>query len=150
MKTKFLRRHRAAWTVFAAPGSCRDRRDCSQNRSLAQYFGEGIAILGDKIFQLTWQSHVGFVYTLNDFHFLRQFSYSGEGWGLTTNGRDLFMSDGTSEIRVLDPNSFAVKRRIKVHDGATPVTQLNELEFGAAYNTEFRRRTTENKCSAEN
>lgn len=95
----------------------------------SEYFGEGIAILGDKIFQLTWQSHLGFVYALNDFHFLRQFSYSGEGWGLTTNGRDLFMSDGTSEIRVLDPNTFAVKRRIKVRDGTTPVTQLNELEF---------------------
>jgi glutamine cyclotransferase len=94
-----------------------------------EYFGEGIAILGDKVFELTWQSHVGFVYALNDFRFLRQFSYSGEGWGLTTDGRELFMSDGTSEIRVLDPNTFAVKRRIKVRDGITPVTQLNELEF---------------------
>ena len=94
-----------------------------------EYFGEGIAILGDKVFQLTWQSHVGFVYALNDFHFLRQFAYLGEGWGLTTNGHDLFMSDGTSEIRVLDPNTFAVKRRIKVHNGTIPVAQLNELEW---------------------
>jgi glutaminyl-peptide cyclotransferase len=93
------------------------------------YFGEGITILGDKVFQLTWTSQTGFVYDVNDFHLLRKFSYSGEGWGLATNGRELLLSDGTAEIRVLDPESFKEKRRIKVHDRATPVDQLNELEF---------------------
>jgi glutamine cyclotransferase len=95
----------------------------------SQYFGEGIAILRDQIFQLTWQSQVGFVYRLSDFHLLRQFSYTGEGWGLASNGTDLLMSDGTDEIRVLDGRTLKEKRRIKVHDGATPVTQLNELEI---------------------
>src|SRR5882672_10307111 len=92
-----------------------------------EFFGEGITVLNHQVIELTWQSHVGFVYNLNDFHLLRRFSYSGEGWGLTTNGREIFMSDGTSEIRVLDGETLQEKRRLKVHDGATPVDQLNEL-----------------------
>ena len=95
----------------------------------AEYFGEGIALLGDKIFQLTWKSETGFIYEQKSFRRLGEFSYRGEGWGLTTDGRDLYMSDGTAEIRVLDPGTFREKRRIKVHDGTTPVTELNELEF---------------------
>lgn len=94
-----------------------------------QYFGEGIVILNNQIIQLTWQSQVGFIYDLNSFRLLRQFSYPGEGWGLATNGRDIFMSDGTAEIRVLDGATLREKRRLQVRDGNTPVTQLNELEF---------------------
>lgn len=94
-------------------------------------FGEGITLLNDKVIQLTWKSEIGFVYDLNSFHQLRRFSYSGEGWGLAANGRELFLSDGTSEIRVLDGDgeTFQEKRRLKVHDGSTAVDQLNELEF---------------------
>jgi glutaminyl-peptide cyclotransferase len=58
-------------------------------------FGEGITLLNDKVIQLTWKSGIGFVYDLNSFRLLRRFSYSGEGWGLATNGRELFLSDGT-------------------------------------------------------
>ncbi|HLW52648.1 MAG TPA: glutaminyl-peptide cyclotransferase [Candidatus Angelobacter sp.] len=94
-----------------------------------QYFGEGIAILGDKIVELSWRSQTGFVYRLKDFQLLSQFTYPGEGWGLASNGTDLYMSDGSDEIRVLDGTTFKEKRRLKVHDGATPVAQLNELEF---------------------
>lgn len=94
-----------------------------------EYFGEGITIIQDKVFQLTWQSKVGFVYDVNSFRLLKTFSYSGEGWGLATDGRDLFLSDGTAEIRVLDPVSFKEKRRLKVRDGSTAIDQLNELEF---------------------
>ena len=94
-----------------------------------EYFGEGITIIKDKVFQLTWKSGVGFVYDLNSFHLLRTFAYSGEGWGLATDGRELFLSDGTSEIRVLDAESFQEKRRLRVHDGTTPIDRLNELEF---------------------
>jgi glutamine cyclotransferase len=93
------------------------------------FFGEGITLLNDKVIQLTWKSGIGFVYDLNSFRLLRRFSYSGEGWGLATNGRELFLSDGTSEIRVLDGETFQEKRRIKVHEGSTAVDQLNELEF---------------------
>jgi glutaminyl-peptide cyclotransferase len=94
-----------------------------------EFFGEGITIIKDKVFQLTWKSGTGFVYDLNSFHLLQKFAYSGEGWGLATDGRDLFLSDGTSEIRILNPETFQEKRRLRVHDGATPVDQLNELEF---------------------
>jgi glutaminyl-peptide cyclotransferase len=94
-----------------------------------EYFGEGIAIVRNKVIQLTWQSHVGFVYNLADFKLLRQFSYPGEGWGLTSRGNEIFMSDGTADIRVLDAVTLKEKRRFTVRDGDTPVDQLNELEF---------------------
>ena len=95
----------------------------------SELFGEGITLLKNQVIQLTWQSHTGFVYRLSDFRMLRQFSYSGEGWGLATDGRQIFMSDGTSEIRVLDPVTLAEKRRFTVHDGNKSVKELNELEF---------------------
>src|ERR1700730_2018603 len=95
----------------------------------AEFFGEGITLVKDSVLQLTWKSEIGFVYDLNNFHLLRRFSYSGEGWGLATNGREIFMSDGTSEIRVLDAETLQEQRRFRVHDGSTPVEQLNELEF---------------------
>jgi glutamine cyclotransferase len=94
-----------------------------------EYFGEGIALLKNEIVQLTWQSQTGFVYNATDLRLLRRFSYRGEGWGLTTNGTDFFMSDGSSEIRVLDGATLREKRLLKVRDGSTPVTKLNELEF---------------------
>jgi glutaminyl-peptide cyclotransferase len=93
-----------------------------------QYFGEGIAIIGDKVYQLTWKSHIAFVYNLSDFSFVRSFSYSGEGWGLAGNGNELYLSDGSADIRVVDPATFSEKRRIHVRDGAMAVDQLNELE----------------------
>jgi glutamine cyclotransferase len=95
----------------------------------AEFFGEGIAIVKDKVLQLTWTSEVGFVYDLNSFRMLRKFSYLGQGWGLAANGDELFLSDGTSEIRVLDAEKFQEKRRLKVHDRSTLIDQLNELEF---------------------
>src|SRR5882724_10802293 len=105
-------------------GEVIQRVDVSQ-----EFFGEGITLIKNEVVQLTWQSHAGFVYNLSDFRFLRQFSYSGEGWGLATDGNEIFMSDGTSEIRVLAPVTFAEKRRFTVHDGASSIDQLNELEF---------------------
>lgn len=94
-----------------------------------EFFSEGLALFKNEVLQLTWKSQTGFVYGISDFRKLRQFSYSGEGWGLASNGSELLMSDGSSELRVLDPATFAEKRRIKVHDGSLPVTELNELEF---------------------
>jgi glutaminyl-peptide cyclotransferase len=94
-----------------------------------QYFGEGIAFYKSEIVQLTWLSQTGFVYDGSDFRLLRQFSYKGEGWGLTTNGNEIFMSDGTPEIRVLDAATLTEKRRFTVRDGDKKIDQLNELEF---------------------
>jgi glutaminyl-peptide cyclotransferase len=94
-----------------------------------EYFGEGITFSKNHIVQLTWQSQTGFVYDANDFRLLRQFSYPGEGWGLATNGAEIFMSDGTAEIRVWDGATLKEKRRIRVHDGKKQIDQVNELEF---------------------
>lgn len=94
-----------------------------------QFFGEGIAIFKNQILQLTWTAHTGFIYDLSDFHKLGQFTYPTEGWGLTSYDTELFMSDGTSVIHVIDANTFREKRQFTVLDGSTPVTKLNELEF---------------------
>jgi glutaminyl-peptide cyclotransferase len=94
-----------------------------------EYFGEGLTVLGDKAYQLTWQNHEGFVYDLATFHLEKTFSYTGEGWGLTTDGQSLIMSDGTSQIRFLDPSTFAVQRVINVQIRGKPIDQLNELEY---------------------
>jgi glutaminyl-peptide cyclotransferase len=95
----------------------------------AEYFGEGITFYKSEIVQLTWLSQTGLVYDARDFRLLRQFSYKGEGWGLTTNGNEIFMSDGTPEIRVLDAPTLTEKRRFAVRDGDKKIDQLNELEF---------------------
>jgi glutaminyl-peptide cyclotransferase len=94
-----------------------------------QYFAEGITIFQDKIFQLTWQSNSGFVYDRETFELLEQFSYSGEGWGITNDGTNLIMSDGTAFLRFLDPNTFTEIKRIEVTDSGTAVRRLNELEY---------------------
>jgi glutamine cyclotransferase len=94
-----------------------------------QYFGEGITIVGNEIVQLTYRTEVGFVYSLNDFHLLRKFSYKGEGWSLTHNATSIFMDDGTDEIRIWDPKTLVERRRIKVHDGARAIDNVNELEY---------------------
>jgi glutaminyl-peptide cyclotransferase len=95
-----------------------------------EYFGEGITVVDGEILQVTWQSQTGFAYRTSDFALLRRFSYRGEGWGLARNDTgEVLMSDGTAEIRVLDPKTFAEKRRIRVRAGATLIQDLNELEF---------------------
>jgi len=93
------------------------------------YFGEGIAILNGRIFQLTWKERLCVVYDVNTLQPVGSFRYTGQGWGLTTDGVDLFMSDGSATLRVLDPQTFAVRRRIEVHQGRSKVDQLNELEY---------------------
>ncbi len=95
----------------------------------AQYFGEGISVVGDRIVQLTWQSEVGFVWGLHDFKLQNKFTYRGEGWGLTTDGKNLYFSDGTDEIRVLDGKTFTEIRRIRVRENGRPLKELNELEW---------------------
>ena len=93
------------------------------------YFAEGIAVLNGKIYQLTWQHQLGFIYDLQSFKLLGEFKYQGEGWGLTTDGTSLIMSDGSNRIRFIDPSNFRVTKTINVVDGTTPVGALNELEF---------------------
>ncbi len=104
--------------------------DILQIRELsAQFFGEGITIYGDKIIQLTWQSNIGFVYDKNSFELLQEFNYSTEGWGITHDGERLIMSDGTSTLHFLDPQTFEKIGQLGVFDNDGPVTRLNELEY---------------------
>jgi glutaminyl-peptide cyclotransferase len=92
-------------------------------------FGEGITVMGDRIYQLTWKSRKGFVYDLRTFKPVSGFTYDGEGWGLTNDGSSLIMSNGTDTLYWRDPKTFAVLRSVAVRDGSRPVSQLNELEW---------------------
>jgi glutaminyl-peptide cyclotransferase len=94
-----------------------------------QYFGEGIYVLDDRIYQLTWQSHIGFIYDRASFEQVDQFTYPTEGWGLTYDGQDLIMSDGSSTLFWRDPATFEEVKRVAVADGNQPVKLLNELEY---------------------
>ena len=101
-----------------------------QQRPLAQqYFGEGIVEWKGSILQLTWQHGIGFVYNADTFQPTRTFTYSGEGWGLTHDGTRLIMSDGTAQLRFIDPTTLKETGRITVRDSRGPVEKLNELEF---------------------
>ena len=94
------------------------------------YFGEGIALLGQRLYQLTWQEGTGLIYDKNSFELLDTWSYPGEGWGLTTDGQRLIMSDGSHELRFLDPETLSEQGRVAVLDGdGQPVARLNELEW---------------------
>lgn len=98
-------------------------------RVSAPFFGEGITIINGRLIQLTWQHQTGFVYKFPELKLEKQFSYSGEGWGLTNDGKQIYMSDGSAQIRVLDPVTLKEVRRINVRDGGRPVSALNELEW---------------------
>jgi glutamine cyclotransferase len=92
-------------------------------------FGEGLAALNGKLYQLTWKTEKGYVYNLTNFAKLKEFTYTGEGWGLTTDGHWLIMSDGTSVIRFMDPETFKVDHTIAVTKDGSPQSRLNELEW---------------------
>ena len=94
-----------------------------------EYFGEGITYHDDHLIGLTWKSHVGFIYDLRSFAVEGRFNYTGEGWALTRNEREIIMSDGTSELRILDPATLHELRRVRVTARGEPVDQLNELEW---------------------
>jgi glutamine cyclotransferase len=95
----------------------------------AEYFGEGITVWKNTLIELTWQSHVALVYDRATFEPRKQFTYPGEGWGLTHDGTNLIMSDGSDELRYLDPVTFVEKRRLKVTAAGAPLRNLNELEY---------------------
>jgi glutaminyl-peptide cyclotransferase len=104
-------------------------RVLNQKKLSDEYFAEGLALFNGRLYQLTWQSQRGFVYDLDSFNVIRDFGYTGEGWGLTHDSSSLIMSDGTSRIRFLNPDTFEVQRVITVQDGGRDITQLNELEY---------------------
>jgi glutaminyl-peptide cyclotransferase len=93
-----------------------------------EYFAEGLALVDDRLIQLTWQNGIAFVYDLETFQQVGTFNYTGEGWGLCYDGTDLYMSDGSSMLYVRDPQTFEVKETIQVLFEGQPINQLNELE----------------------
>lgn len=103
-------------------------------------FGEGIAVLGDRIYQLTWKNHLAFVYDKLDFSLLKTVTYARQGWGLTTDKRNLVASDGTSSLYFLDPSTLTPVRKITVRDHGRQIRYLNELEYikGKIYANVYR------------
>lgn len=108
-----------------------------------QFFGEGLTILNNRIYQLTWQEQTGFIYDLNSLRQIGTFAYNTEGWGLTNDGKNLIMSDGSEFLYVLNPENLQVTGRIAVYDNTGAVQRLNELEyvdgiiFANIYTTDF-------------
>jgi len=94
-----------------------------------KYFAGGLTDWGSTLIQLTWQNHVALIYDRATFHFLRTLPYTGEGWGLTHDDKSIILSDGTAQLRFLDPGTFHELRSITVKDRGKPVIQLNELEY---------------------
>ena len=94
-----------------------------------QYFGEGIVDWGPNLYEWTWTSHICFVYDRFSLRLVKQFSYTGEGWGMTHTAKELITSDGTATLRFRDPGTFKETRHIVVKDGAKTIDQLNELEY---------------------
>jgi glutaminyl-peptide cyclotransferase len=95
----------------------------------SHYFGEGITILDDKIYQITWLNQTCLVYDLKTMKQINEFSYAGEGWGLTNNDSILFMSDGSSTIRLINPKNFTVISNVNITKNNSPVRFINELEL---------------------
>ncbi|HOZ46781.1 MAG TPA: glutaminyl-peptide cyclotransferase [Candidatus Hydrogenedentes bacterium] len=101
----------------------------AQHRLSNEMFGEGLALWQDRLFQLTWKESTAFVYDRTTLEPMGQFHYPGEGWGLTSDGKRLIMSDGTATLRFLDPETFGETGRVLVRASGQPVTRLNELEY---------------------
>lgn len=95
----------------------------------AKYFGEGIAAIGQRIYSLTWVNGVGFTFDIDTLEQQSTYTYQGQGWGLASDGKRLYMSDGTAYLRVLDPQTMRVLSRIQVTADGAPVTRINELEW---------------------
>jgi glutaminyl-peptide cyclotransferase len=117
-------------TVDLATGKINPKAELDRNK----YFGEGIAFVDGKVYQLTYMTKVGFIYDAKTFKKLGDFTFpSKEGWGMTTNGAQLIMSDGTSNISYLDPNTFRLVKVLGVTDNNGPVSNINELELIKGY-----------------
>jgi len=93
------------------------------------YFGEGIVDWGPYIYEWTWTTHICFVYDRFSLRFVKHFSYTGEGWGMTRTKTEIVTSDGSATLRFRNPETFGEVRHIEVHDGARAIDQLNELEY---------------------
>jgi glutamine cyclotransferase len=114
----------AVMAIEPASGKVMQRLDLP-----AQYFGEGIIDWGPNLYEWTWQTHVGFIYDRFSLRWVGQFTYDGEGWGMTRSAKEIITSDGTATLRFRDPKTFKETRHIVVKDGAKDISELNELEY---------------------
>jgi glutamine cyclotransferase len=110
--------------IVLETGSVENERQIS-----SQYFGEGIVDWKDRLIELTWKNQIGFIYDIDDFETRGEFAYEGEGWALTRDDKQIIMSDGTSRLRFLDPETLKETGGVTVTDEGRPVDQLNELEW---------------------
>ncbi len=124
------------WESTGLPGHSFVRKEALDTGQVLQQhdlpahdFGEGIVRWGARLYQLTWQEHFGYVYDAQTLKVKAQFQYPGEGWALTKDARHIYMSDGTPDLRVLDPVTMRVTRRIHVTDDGRSIQNLNELEW---------------------
>jgi glutamine cyclotransferase len=102
----------------------------AQQHALAPHlFGEGIVVQGDRIVQLTWRAGIGLIYRRDSFEPVARFAYPGEGWGITADDRAWIISDGSHQLRFIDPEDQRELRRVEVRDGARRIRRLNELEY---------------------
>jgi glutamine cyclotransferase len=119
-----LEGHSAVMSIYPLTG-----KQIKVHQLSPQYFGEGIVNIGNKLYEWTWQTHVGFIYDLATFQPIGQFHYMGEGWGMTQNGKEIITSDGSSTLRFRSPESFAETRHVDVTDAGKKIYLLNELEW---------------------
>jgi len=119
-----LERHSTVQAIEPATGKA-----VQQLELPPQYFGEGIVDWGPNLYEWTWKSHVCFVYDRFSLRPVKQFTYTGEGWGMTRTAKQIITSDGTATLRFRDPGTFAEVRSILVKDGSQVIDQLNELEY---------------------
>lgn len=106
-----------------------DGQVLQSKRLASRYFGEGITIVGERIYQLTWRSNIAFVYDLVSFETLTSHYHPTEGWGLTFDGKQLILSDGSANLQFIDPETFQVLRTVEVTLEGRPIRNLNELEY---------------------
>jgi glutamine cyclotransferase len=119
-----------SWIAEVDAGTGKQEKKVSLD---TRYFGEGIAVLNNKIYQLTWKNKIGFIYDFKTYKQLGEFNYTTEGWGITTNNINLIMSDGSEKLFFLDTLSLKTVKTINVTDENSPVKKLNELEFINGY-----------------
>lgn len=119
-----LERHSTLRRVELQTGKVLQRVDVPRD-----FFAEGMTLFNGKLYQLTWKGEKGFVYDPQTFEKTGEFTYTGEGWGLTHDADSLILSDGSDKLRFIDPNTYQVRRTINVSDNGRPVEELNELEY---------------------
>ncbi|MFT3930689.1 MAG: glutaminyl-peptide cyclotransferase [Spongiibacteraceae bacterium] len=127
------------WRSYISSCPLTTGASCTKQSLPYSVFGEGLTLWNDRIYTLSWREKRGFIFDKKTLKKLGEFSYQGEGWGLTHNDAALIMSDGTSMLRFINPNTLVTERSINISDGETPIDNLNELEWIPAHSSQPER-----------